>query len=82
MDDKPGPHGTPIRYIAPKSVNPEDLRTTFNETPGIMEWLEKRTGLPLPFKEDKYFQICTPYIGLGSAMEYVQCLIPLMNLET
>jgi aminopeptidase N len=42
---------------------------TFCETPGIMDWLEKRTGLPLPFKDDKYYQIVAPFGG--GAMENI-----------
>lgn len=42
---------------------------SFSETPAIMEWLEKRTGLPLPFKDYKYYQIVAPFGG--GAMENI-----------
>ncbi|KAL0491854.1 aminopeptidase [Acrasis kona] len=50
--------GVPVAYIAPRGVPEEDLKLTFNKTPEIIKWLEKRVGVKFPFS--RYYIIITP----------------------
>jgi aminopeptidase N len=61
-------NGIPIAYLTPKGTKEDDLRRTFKETPKIMEFLQKRLGVPFPFTY-KYYQIIVPKIG--GAMENI-----------
>ncbi|KAI8925120.1 hypothetical protein BC831DRAFT_462222 [Entophlyctis helioformis] len=57
----------PIKYIAPKGYNADDLKSTFGRTPAMIRWLEKKLDYPFPWP--KYFQICSKFIG--GAMENI-----------
>jgi len=65
-DDEPV-GGRPIAYFAVAGRSPEMLRRTFDRTPAMMRWMERRLGVPFPFP--KYFQIALPEIG--GAMENI-----------
>lgn len=59
--------GRPIAYFGVAARSPEMLRRTFDRTPAMMRWMERRLGVPFPFP--KYFQIALPEIG--GAMENI-----------
>jgi aminopeptidase N len=48
----------PVEYFTTKRYSPEDLKRTYEKTPKIIEWMNKRLGLPYPFP--KYYQVSVP----------------------
>jgi aminopeptidase N len=50
----------PIKYIAPRGIDPSDLKRSFGETPKMMKWLQDKLDFPFPWK--KYDQIVSIHI--------------------
>jgi aminopeptidase N len=60
--------GREVAYFGARGrATEEQLRRSFDRTPRMLRWMEKRLGVPYPFP--KYFQIALPRIG--GAMENI-----------
>ncbi|MCZ6786304.1 MAG: M1 family metallopeptidase [Planctomycetota bacterium] len=59
--------GIPVSYFAAAPFTPDHLKLSFDRTPGMLRWIQKRLGVKFPFK--KYYQIALPQ--LGGAMENI-----------
>ncbi|KAL2917678.1 hypothetical protein HK105_202551 [Polyrhizophydium stewartii] len=66
IDDEPV-DGMPIKYLAPKGYNPEDLKRALGRTPAMIRWIEKKLDYKFPWP--KYFQIFSR--AIGGAMENI-----------
>ncbi|KAJ3290646.1 hypothetical protein HDU76_007372, partial [Blyttiomyces sp. JEL0837] len=60
--------GMEVRYFAPKGFLEEWLKLSFDRTPAMVRWLQKKVGYKFPWP--KYYQIISPEI-LGGAMENI-----------
>ncbi len=67
FDDAPV-DGRPVAYFADRSrATSADLARSFDRTPAMLRWMEKRLGVPYPYP--KYWQFGLPHIG--GAMENI-----------
>lgn len=57
----------PVKYFTTKKYSSEDLKISFDRTPKMLEWMNKKLGVPLPYP--KYFQYALPQYG--GAMENI-----------
>ena len=61
----------PIKYYAPKNTPADWLKRSFDKTPAMMKWIQKKLDYPFPWP--KYFQIASP--SIGGAMENISLVL-------
>lgn len=66
-DADAGQEPIPVSYFTTKKFSPTDLELSFGRTPKMLEWINKKLGVPLPYP--KYFQYALPMHG--GAMENI-----------
>ncbi|RCI02732.1 hypothetical protein CU098_010214 [Rhizopus stolonifer] len=54
-------------YYTAKGYEKQDLKRSFDETPNMIKWLQKKVGVPFPWS--KYYQIVLP--AIRGAMENI-----------
>ena len=57
----------PVKYFTTKQYTANDLKLSFDRTPKMLEWMNKKLGVPLPYP--KYYQYALPQHG--GAMENI-----------
>ena len=62
-----GQGSIPVSYFTTKKYSSDDLKISFDRTPKMLEWMNKKLGVPLPYP--KYFQYALPQHG--GAMENI-----------
>ncbi len=56
-----------VKYFTTKNYTPNDLKLSFDRTPKMLEWMNKKLRIPLPYP--KYYQYALPQHG--GAMENI-----------
>ena len=56
-----------VKYFSSKRYSANDLKLSFDRTPKMLEWMNKKLGVPLPYP--KYYQYALPHHG--GAMENI-----------
>ncbi|CAO3692350.1 unnamed protein product [Rhizopus microsporus] len=51
-------NGIPIKYFTSTKYKAEDLKRTFDKTPSMIKWIQKKVGVSFPWT--KYYQIALP----------------------
>ena len=57
----------PVKYFTTKLYSADNLKLSFDRTPKMLEWMNKKLGVPLPYP--KYYQYALPQHG--GAMENI-----------
>eukprot|EP00276_Gloeochaete_wittrockiana_P010804 CAMPEP_0184647398 /NCGR_PEP_ID=MMETSP0308-20130426/4314_1 /TAXON_ID=38269 /ORGANISM="Gloeochaete witrockiana, Strain SAG 46.84" /LENGTH=897 /DNA_ID=CAMNT_0027078317 /DNA_START=88 /DNA_END=2781 /DNA_ORIENTATION=- len=68
QDGTAGVDRLPVAYVASKKYGEANVRRAFGETPGMINWIEKRVGQTFPFP--KYYTMLLPEMA-GAAMENI-----------
>jgi aminopeptidase N len=59
--------GIPIKYYAPKGTPADWLKRSFDKTPAMVKWIQKKLDYAFPWP--KYYQVASP--NIGGAMENI-----------